>query len=293
MNQLDKKKRTAHYTYSIDVGQTARWIAVLSLLLATIYVTLDLEASTTAQDKPSSQAVDSWTEINDLDWCLNHPEEAVNAPECKDYLESANTGAAGPSGSATPGEIPLSKLFLCGETGSETNPDCACINNNIDTICRYRICGFMPGYYSQPAVTELAGEIVTKLGSVDVSSVFAVSFVGFADGTLWPQGSVPKPAAVPEESQICLLDALEEHGYSLEILDRQDRLDAQTALLRGCTVEAAIRDQLATSIAGQFEFVERPRYSFEKRSLETSDSRLRGAEVKVVIANSCKEILYE
>src|SRR4051794_40569642 len=74
--------------------------------------------------------------------CLKDIERARKNPACRPFL---------PPESPEPTETtPTPPLRLCKDKGSSDTPSCRCDTNGLDARCKFRICGYLPGFYSDP-----------------------------------------------------------------------------------------------------------------------------------------------
>ena len=215
-----------------------------------------------------ARAESSRSRLARLEECqkLDNPRKS---PGCREFFESEPSGT------------PVSTVEFCE---SNTRP-CVCSDNGVDVRCTFRICGYAKGFYRDSNLTLFAEQISSELSSWGSKSVIFTKFIGFADGTKWGTEKKPKPQPLSQTLVRCLSRARKENESTMRDLLGVDLLDAELALLRGCSLEDALRQ-----IIENFEFDSTPAFSFDARRGGVSDSNIRAAELEVVIADACRRL---
>jgi hypothetical protein len=204
--------------------------------------------------------------------CLADLDNDRKLKECRPYLGSDGKGSK---------ETPRRGLRLCRDSLLPSQI-CSCAANGIDVRCIYRICGYEGGYYSDESLLAFSMRVADELTFWGAKAVVSSRYVGFADGKPWGQKKEPKPQPIAADLDSCLRRAAKKSESTLLQLNDIDRRDAELALLRGCALEKALKPSI-----WNFEFDSLPGFSFEKRRNGVEDSRIRAAELEVVIADAC------
>lgn len=204
------------------------------------------------------------------------PVEASKIPGCEPQVSDATTESAPKSGTSVP------PLTLCRDQRDR----CECLPNGIDRRCKFDICGYQRGHYSDGGLPELASRIADEVALWSSSDFVLVRFVGFADGVAWlsENGRLkpPQPESIPAGVALCERRATQEAAAAVAKLSQADLADARLAILRGCMFEQVMRERLP-----KFELDSVPKFSFERRKVGVDDPTARAAELEIVVANSC------
>lgn len=150
--------------------------------------------------------------------CLKDLENARRNQQCLPFLPPASENA--PRRSQNLDHCDTPKL------------ECGCAPNSVDVICTYRLCGFTGGSYSHPDLIFLAARIRDGLLAwADASSLpeFSTSFIGYADGMDWRDGSLPQPQPIQPDLAACLRNAVTIHQIDFSAYSRRDRRDIEVA----------------------------------------------------------------